>query len=195
MHAVAHHDDKKAFEELFELYYQRLYRFAYYYTQCKEAAEEVVADVFINIWESRNTIDTIHNIETYLFTSVKNRSLNYLQKEKQHLYSIENFTENFQSHITPEKILIQNELQQEINEALAQLPPKCQVIFKLIRVDGLKYKEAAEILGISPKTIEVQIGIALKKLNLILRKHKNLKCKDTKIAITSLLVFFLIMFF
>ena len=193
--AIAHHDDKKAFEELFEYYYQHLYAVAFHFTRCKEPAEEIVADVFYKIWKKRKTLNTIQNIHTYLYTAVKNQALNYLYKEKNHLYSVDNYTENFSSHTTPERILILDELQQEITEALAQLPPQCQLIFKLIREDGLKYKEAAEILGISQKTIEVQIGIALKKLSHILKKHlphRKAKTRITKIEITSLIGYLLL---
>ena len=81
--SIAHQDDQKAFEELFEIIYQQLYRFAYHFTKNKEQAEEIVSDVFFNIWQKRKNLYQVNNIHFYLYTAVKNQSINYLNKEYQ----------------------------------------------------------------------------------------------------------------
>ncbi|SHL93834.1 RNA polymerase sigma-70 factor [Hymenobacter psychrotolerans] len=173
LHRIATADDRRAFEQFFTLYYPRLLKFAHFYVKSRELAEEVVSDVFFKLWQKRATLPEVKHMDSYLYISIKNQSLNYLQKaENQPAIPLEDLPAYLSVEtLTPERTLLVSELQAEIHRAVDKLPPQCKIIFKLIREDGLKYKEVAEILGISTKTIEVQIGIAIKKISVDLQAH------------------------
>lgn len=159
--------EEAAFRQVYVYFYRRLYQFVFALVKTREPAEEIVEDVFVRIWQHRETIGEIHNLRVYLYTAVKNAALNYLsQKARQSI------TEPFDHiHIgmestvgTPEQILITAEMHQKIQLAVEALPPRCKIIFKLVREDGLKYKEIASILNISVNTIDAQMAIAVKKI-------------------------------
>ena len=173
LHRIATADDRRAFEQFFNRYYARLLKFSLTYVKSRELAEEVVSDVFVKLWQKRTGLLEIKSIDSYLYISVKNQSLNYLQKsENQPTTPLEDVPAAYTTEtLTPERTLLASELQAEIFRAVERLPPQCKIIFKLIREDGLKYKEVAEIMSISVKTIEVQIGIAIKKISVDLRAH------------------------
>jgi len=163
---IVHEDDHGAYKQLFELYYHRLFRFAYSITRSKESAEEIVSDVFIKIWIKRKSLAEVTNRHLYLYICTKNQSINYLAKiRKNESFSLDECVVEFQSiYFDPEQLLITAEMLKRIHSAINQLPPKCQLVFKLIKEDGLRYKEVAELLGLSIKTIENQMAIALRKL-------------------------------
>jgi RNA polymerase sigma-70 factor (ECF subfamily) len=163
---IVQEDDHGAYKQLYELYYHRLFQFAYSITRSKESAEEIVSDVFIKIWLKRKTLAEISNKHLYLYISIKNQSFNYLAKNrKNETFSLDECVVEIQSiYFDPEQLLITEEMLKRIHSAINQLPPKCQLIFKLIKEDGLRYKEVAELLGLSIKTIENQMAVALRKL-------------------------------
>jgi RNA polymerase sigma-70 factor (ECF subfamily) len=159
--------DEKEFRQVYTLFYKRLYHFAFAMVRTRESAEEIVEDVFVRIWQQREGVPAIRNLRVYLYTATKNSALNYLsQKARQ------NITEPF-DHLdvdldasagTPEQMLINAEIYRKIQSAVEALPPRCKMIFKLVREDGLKYREIAEILNISVNTIDAQMAIAIKKI-------------------------------
>ena len=160
---------QRSFEDLYRLFFPRLYNFALLYVHKKEAAEEIVNDVMVKIWEKRISINGIDNLETYLFVAVRNHSLNYLDKYSHYHVAIEpesglaeviNFND-------PEKELEWKEIYYKLNLAVEQLPDQCRTVFKLIKEEGFKYKQVAEILGISPRTVETQLFRAIKKLDAV----------------------------
>ncbi len=163
-------DDQQAFKQLYQLLFFRLYQFAYSYVRSKESAEEVVNDVFLSLWQNRGTLNSINNINVYLYVAIKNASLNYLRKKNHALpSSIDDLAvPHLHFVLNPELIMITRELQSQIQGAIEQLPPRCKIIFKLVKEDGLSYKEVSVILGISVKTVDAQLYIALKKLANIL---------------------------
>lgn len=167
IHSIAYNDDAAAYKELFLLYHKRLLSFSITITHSKESAEEVVSDVFIKIWTNRSTLPAIENFHLYIYIATKNLSINRILKEKKlQSFSLDETavdTKNIYSN--PEQLMITAEMQKRIRSAIQTLPPKCQLIFKLIREDGLKYKEVAELLNLSLKTIENQMTIALKKIS------------------------------
>ena len=158
--------DQWAYKELFTSLYDYLFHFARTLLKAKEPAEEVVSDVFIRIWEKRNDLDKIDNLKVYLYVSTRNIAFNYLDKQKRNAtFSIDDFQAEFTSvYFDPEQMLITADMLALIQKAIDQLPSKCRLIFKLAKEDGLKYKEIAEILNISTKTVENQIAIALHKI-------------------------------
>lgn len=163
---ISRDSDQQAYEELYKLYFERLYRFALSMVRTPEPAEEIVSDVFTRVWQHRARLAAIENLPVYLYVSVKNFSLNYLsRKAKEIITYFEDYepdTAGFDAD--PEQIFITSEMVKRIEQAVGELPPKCRMVFKLIREDGLKYREAAEILNISIKTVEAQIAIAMKKI-------------------------------
>jgi len=164
--------DEDAFKKIYYQFYKRLYQFSLSLVKTKEAAEEIAEDVFIKIWQQKENLSEIKNLRVYLYIATKNTSLNYLSKKAK-----ENLTEPFdninidlyKSTITPEELMITAEMYRKIQQQVEALPPRCKMIFKLIREDGLKYKEVSDILNISVNTIDVQIAIAIKKIALALK--------------------------
>lgn len=159
--------DQAAFRQLYALFYKRLYHFALALVKIRESAEEIVEDVFVRIWQQREKLQGIKNLRVYLYTATKNASLNYLsQKARQSITEpFDNIhVELNNSSISPEQILISAEIHKKIIDAVEALPPRCKMIFKLVREDGLKYKEISEILNISVNTIDAQMAIAVKRI-------------------------------
>ena len=158
--------NQHAFKQLYGYFYRRLYHFALSMVKINEAAEEIIEDVFIRIWQQRANLPGIHNLKVYLYTAVKNTSLNYLSKKAK-----ENITEPFDhihiefcESVNPEQLMITAEMFNKIRQSVEALPPRCKMIFKLIREDGLKYKEVSQILNISVNTIDAQMAIAVSRI-------------------------------
>lgn len=162
---IARYDDKFAYKELFVSFYNPLLKFALTMVS-REQAEEIVSDVFVHIWEKRKRIDSISNLKVYLYKAVKNTALNYIAKQnRNNTTGIEEAGIELQSiYFNPEQLLITAEMMKRIKNAVDQLPPQCKLIFKLVKEDELKYREVAEILGLSLKTVENQVTIALRKI-------------------------------
>jgi RNA polymerase sigma-70 factor (family 1) len=165
--------DQNSFRQLFNLYSKKLTQFAAAIVKSNDAAREIVDEVFIKIWRNKATIAGIHNLTVYLYTATKNTALNYLSAKAR-----ENITESFDffsvqlsDDQTPEKQLITSELLKKINEAIDRLPPRCRMVFKLVREDGLSYKEVGAILNISPKTVDAQMMIAVKQISENVQLH------------------------
>jgi RNA polymerase sigma-70 factor (family 1) len=170
---ISAQNDQRAFETLFKLFHQRLLRFSLHYVHNREQAEEIVSDVFVKLWNNRHTCTGIAHPETYLFIAVKNQSLNYVNQASGHSVSPVNEAEldTLIDAFDPEKELELRELQFDIDLAVESLPAQCKVVFKLIKEDGLKYKEVAQILNISVRTVETQLVRAMQKLDIALTPH------------------------
>lgn len=165
--------DERAFRQLFDHFSEKLFRFAFAIIKTKDGATEVVDEVFVKIWKQRTTIAGIGFLKTYLYTSVKNASLNYLSRKAN-----EQITESFdfiniqlQEEQCPAQQMITADILKKIQEAVNELPPRCKIIFKLVREDGLKYKEVADILNISVNTVDAQMVIAVKKISEKVKGH------------------------
>src|ERR1700743_3784301 len=164
---IACHDDHHAYKLLYTARYPYLYPFARALVKLKEPAEEVVSDVFIKVWEKRRELEKVENLRLYLYVTTRHIALNYLDKQKRKpTKPLDGFqhAELISVHLDPEQLLITADMMGLLRKAIDPLPPKCKVIFKLVKEDGLKYREVAEILGISVKTVENQLAIALHKL-------------------------------
>jgi RNA polymerase sigma-70 factor (family 1) len=182
--AISINADQVAYKELFLLLHSRLKQFAYSMLKSKEEAEELVSDVFIRIWEKRDQLTTIESPLLYFYTTVKNLALNRLSKQKRQLNnSPEDWLVQLNSiYFDPEKLMMTEEMMRKIRLAINDLPPRCRIIFKLIKEDGLKYKETAELLQLSVKTVEAQMAIALRRLG----KCMHLEIKELSHSTTSL---------
>ena len=160
-------NDELALKELYDAFAAQLFHFAYAIVHSKEIAEEIIEDVFIKVWQKRSRIAEVESLAFYLFITTKNISCNYLRKynRNKNIALEELSLPYYYINASPEDLLITSETLQNINNAINQLPPQCRIIFKLVKEDGLKYKEVAALLNLNIKTIENQIGIALKKLH------------------------------
>lgn len=160
-------NDQQAFAQIYIACMPNLLKFSNSIIKNKELAEEIVSDVFINIWQKRADMDKIENFKLYLYISVKNTSLNYLSRHfRKNIISLEEMSMNISmSPYNPEQLLITTEAVKKINYEINKLPPRCKIIFKLAKEDRLKYNEIAQLLNISVNTIDNQMAIALKKIS------------------------------
>ncbi len=161
--------NQKAFEMLFNFYCQRLINFTRRYVFDIQIAENIVQDVFVHVWNHRMILDPSRLIKSYLFKAVKNEALKEIRHRDVEKRSQQKLIDLIEPDIDPERELTTNEMNKEIHQAINELPDKCKEIFKMNRFDGLKYAEISEILNISEKTVETQMGRALKKLRIRLQ--------------------------
>ena len=156
----------KAYKELYYLLFDGLHRFSFSFVKSKESAEEIVSDVFIKVWQMRDRLTEINNLKVYLYTVTKNFSINYIQRNyKNASLSIDEMDiEPVIELSNPEELYISAEMLKTIRIAIKELPPQCRLIFQLVKEDGLKYKEAAEVLNISVLTVRNQLAIAIRKI-------------------------------
>jgi RNA polymerase sigma-70 factor (ECF subfamily) len=182
---ISQNSDQQAFKELYLAYFDRLYKFAFSILHSAEFAEEAVNDVFLNIWQKRSTLKNIASLSSYLFISTKNTSFNYLSKfRKERNTSLDDVLVRFETdELTPETAFFTAEIRSEIEQAINQLPPKTKLVFQMAKVEGMKYKEIADILNISVNTIDNHIATAVKKLSFIL---KNLSEEDKNLILFQL---------
>ncbi len=163
---IALHDDIAAYKQLFTGYHSALIHFSHSIINSKESAEEVVSDVFMKIWNLRHSLLNVENTHLYIYVVTKNLSINRLQKNKREAFSfIDDSVVQLESvYFDPEQLMITAQMHERLTAAIAALPPKCRLIFKLVKEDGLKYKDVAELLQLSVKTVEAQMSIALKRI-------------------------------
>jgi len=155
----------QAFETLFRTYYEPLCRYAYSLVEDMNTAEEIVQELFYTLWKERQNLQIFTSVNGYLYRSVKNKSLQFLEHKRvrenyQKIY-IENT--NFETS-TPQEELEYKELEQQIEETLVHLPERRQKIFLMHRMERKKYNEIAQELQISVKTVEAEMSKALREL-------------------------------
>jgi len=170
-----------SFSDLYLVYYSKLLRFAKDFVMLEEDAENIAQDVFTDLWEKREAMDRVENMNAYLFSLVRNKCLDHLK----HKVIEQKYAENVQAAFLIElKLKLQsldrfdvsdlsegNELEERVNAAIDSLPKRCRDIFLLSRMEGLKYREISERLGVSVNTVECQMGIALKRLRMRLKMY------------------------
>jgi RNA polymerase sigma-70 factor (ECF subfamily) len=134
-------------------------------------AKEIVQDVFINLWNKRETISSDKSVKSYLFTSVKNRCFNFIRDNKKFRSSVLDIDIADYEAPYENDSFSGSELQAKIDNAINKLPENCREVFKLSRIEELKYKEIADKLNISVKTVEAQMSKALKVLRVELKEY------------------------
>lgn len=160
------YDDPETFKLLFHEYYRPLTVFASTYVGEMEASKDIVQDLFIKLWEKRKDIEIKCDVKSYLYQSVKNSCINYIKSNGRIYVSLEETgLHDIEEGLVEKMIIIETE--ERIYKAIEDLPTQCRIIFKLSRLEKLKYSEIAKKLGLSIKTIENQISTALKKLSKI----------------------------
>lgn len=156
-------DDEEDFERVFRQYHVSLCRYACTMLKDAAAAEEVVQDVFLKIWEKRGSLEFTVSVKSYLYRAVHNSCLNQAGKKKKEV-SMEDAPLKIVHHAAPVEDMQSRELEKAIARALDQLPEQCRRVFELSRFGNMKYREIADTLGISVKTVENQMGKALRIL-------------------------------
>lgn len=166
--------DIGSFEKLFHRFYNGLCGYAETIVHKEEVAEEVVQDVFYNIWKNREVMQINRSWQSYLYRSVHNNAVMYLRKQKrEQLFGDEALTDPGSDNADPELLMQRDELSDLISRTLEGLPERAREIFLMNREEGLKYREIAEALSISVKTVESNMGKALKALRKNLEKYEH----------------------
>jgi len=159
--------NSKVFKSIFDDFYTPLCRHAHLFISDESSCEEIVQELYIRLWEKRYSINISTSIRSYLYKSVRNRCFNYLRDNKAKLPIDDTFAD-IENEIIDEISMHDNmdleDMQSHIDKAINELPPRCREIFILSRESHLSYKEIAEKMSLSQKTIENQMGIALKRL-------------------------------
>lgn len=173
---IALYDSESAYEKLFKSLFPALYRFCHCLLKSRELAEEVANDVMITLWKNRKKLPEVQNIKVYAFVIARNLCLNTLNKHsRRELIFLEDIeVQIVLDTLNPEQILINDELKKKLEQATEALPNRCKLVFKLIKEDGLSYKETAGILNISTKTVDAHLVTAVKKLTAVLKVEFNL---------------------
>ncbi|OSZ79219.1 RNA polymerase sigma-70 factor [Chitinophagaceae bacterium IBVUCB1] len=159
-------DTDMMFEKLFKSQYKRLHAYACTILYDEDEAEEIVQQMFVKLWEKKEKLHELQSVNAYLYRAVHNDCMNYLKHEK--------VKANYRSHAlhtgseaasdaSDNKL---HQLEERLRQALAELPEQCRTIFQLSRFEELKYREIADRLGISVKTVENQMGKALKLMRI-----------------------------
>lgn len=163
--------DKKGLELLFNKYWEPLFSAANYRLQSEELAKDVLQNLFIDLWDKRESINIRSNVKGYLNVALKNRIINKIKaedvREKYERMAIQFYETNY---LATEHQFKEKYLQDEMEKKIEQLPGRCREVFILSRVEQLSHKEIGEQLGISPKTVENHITKALRILKPHLKK-------------------------
>lgn len=167
-------DDQGAYEMVFREYYRPMTSYAFRFLHNLTESESIVQDVFLRLWQKRREIMITASLQNYLFRSVKNHCINYIEHEKIKTGYQSMVINNEADRSEYSEFFLEYGLRMKIQAAIAALPQKRQEIFRLAREDGLKYREIAEQLKISVKTVETQMTLALKQLRESLKEYKNL---------------------
>ncbi|MCF8232473.1 MAG: RNA polymerase sigma-70 factor [Bacteroidales bacterium] len=166
--------EEQAFEKLFTQYYETLCVFALHYLPDEDAAKDLVQEMFFKIWEKRATFFITTSLESYLFRSVHNQAINYLNHEKIKKTYKDKILDGFKRKLYNDDVAYNEvDLRNAVNQSVESLPEKRKRIFKLSRYDGLKYSEIASKMDISVKTVEAQMTQAIKSLRDKLKDYRK----------------------
>lgn len=174
---IALENDEKAFSVFFDQYHARLLRFAKFYLRSIEEAEDVVSDVLIKMLKHRKDTFSKNNFIGYLFTSIKNGCLDQIKKNNKYALNHDSSYDDkdyfvFHNH-NPLNQLIHSELTRILRDRIEALPPKRQMVFKFIKDDQMSYKQVADLMEISERTVEVHLKLALKDIREVLDTYLN----------------------
>jgi RNA polymerase sigma-70 factor (ECF subfamily) len=167
-------DFEHFFRSLVDYYCNRVIRFISLFVSDSLSCEELASDVFISLWTNRSTLADITDMDRYIFVIAKNKALNHLRRKQDEFVSLDALSIDVFHHseTTPESIYISKETARALNDAINQLPHRTKMAFLLVREHGKTYREAAELLSVSVKTIEKQVASAVATLKETLLKDK-----------------------
>ncbi|HLY68449.1 MAG TPA: RNA polymerase sigma-70 factor [Puia sp.] len=174
--------NEQAFEKVFTAYYPALHAYAFTIVADMPVSDEMVQNVFLKLWAKRDKLEILTSLKAYLYKSIYNECMDYLKnreyKNRYKAHALHN-NKNLVSAEDAGGRVAMNELEKKLQNALNDLPDECRTVFQLSRFEGLKYQEIATHLGLSVKTVEAQMGKALRRLRLSLAEF------------ISILIFFL----
>ncbi|MCW3467355.1 RNA polymerase sigma-70 factor [Chitinophaga nivalis] len=163
-------EDTLTFEQVFKAHFKGLHAYAYTLLKDEIMAEEMVQNVFCKLWEKSGDIKIKQSVSGYLYRAVYHESINYLRHQKvkatHQAHTRYQMTNEQSSNGNTSGKVILKELQEKLDKALQDLPEKCRTVFQMSRFEELKYQEIADRLDISIKTVENQMGKALRLLRL-----------------------------
>ncbi len=172
------HPSDQKFQEIYETYFDRLFAYAYQVAGSYDMAKDIVSEVFSTLLHSNRDLAGINNIQSYLYKSVKNQAVKAISMDP---LSFEGQSHSEQmeyvDNTNPQDLLVGKELEDFLKTLIDDLPPNCQLVFRMVREEGLSYEEAAEKLGLAPKTVKNQLFLALSKIKTGLAEH----FKDTPV--------------
>lgn len=159
-------NDQEAFREFYNHFFLILLRFTFSLTRSKEVAEEITNDVFLHCWQKRHALRDLKNPQVYLFVMAKNRVIDHRRRHALSRHLTIPAEDALQVSFTsdPEQLLITAEMMLRMEAEIMQLPPKCRMVYIMVKQYGLKYKEVAVLMHLSVKTVENQLAIAVKRL-------------------------------
>jgi len=165
-----------AFEDLFRTWYSPLFFYSMSITGRPDVSEEIVQELFYQIWKNREKLQIMKTLKSYLYGAVKNRSIQYIQRERTRAAGEDpEHSTSAREDTDPQQCLEYKELEEIINKTMKKMPPRRLKIFMLHREENKKYAEIAGDLSLSVKTVEAEIGKALKAL------RKEIECYTTTI--------------
>ncbi|WP_164974991.1 RNA polymerase sigma-70 factor [Flavobacterium sp. YO12] len=159
--------DETALNELYNKFWQSLFMSSYNVLKDRELCEDIIQDIFMNIWHNREKLEIHISLKGYMYACARYQVFNHIRrnKDKIHVELFDDLEKRFQ-YTTPETQLMHDELVYHINSIVENLPEKCQLVYKLSREEQLSHKEIAERLNISTKTVENHITKALHSIRL-----------------------------
>jgi RNA polymerase sigma-70 factor, ECF subfamily len=160
--------EESAFDALFRDWYPSLVRASESIVQSRAVAEEIVQDVLLELWRRRESLVSSSSPQAYLFQSTRNRSLNHVRHERVVKQGEPYARRPESTESMAHAHMVEDEMQAAVRQAVASLPDRCREVFELSRTHGLKYNDIAVVLGISVKTVEAQMGKALRILREVL---------------------------
>lgn len=162
----------KAFEELFEKYFESLSRYAFSILRDSDEAQDIVQKVFFKLWDQRKELEIRTSVKSYLYRIVHNESLNFVHQRKNRAEinrEISLYNDDSTDNVSEQ--LIASDLQKAIDNALGELPPQCRKVFEMSRIEQKSYSEIAQNLTISVNTVENHISKALRQLRIALKDY------------------------
>lgn len=163
--------NKAQFEAFYKLHFNFAYNFALQYLGDRGIAQDICQEAFLVLWEKRQQLNPKQSVKSYLFTTIKNRCLNYIRDNKKYRSKVLDLDCGDFDIVVQEDRSSEKELQQKIETALSQLPEKCRKVFEMSRYQNMKYREIAEELSIAQKTVEAHISKAMKSLRQSLKDY------------------------
>lgn len=176
INSIPHNENPEIeFRIIVRMYQEKVIRFISLFVSNRNECEELASDVFISVWNHREVLKEIENLDNYIFIIARNKAINHLRKTVNPTIDIDDINLDIYHNTTtnPESIYISREIVDELNAAINELPQKTKMAFTLVRENKMKYKDAAEILGVTVKTLEKQVASAVEKLKNKIRKSEK----------------------